>query len=46
MPDKPKSDIPNIEDIPSLEDIHKSLGLDAMGFMSEMLSEPGDESKD
>jgi len=36
MPDK----TPKPEDAPSYEEVEKELGLDAMSFMSEMLSEP------
>jgi hypothetical protein len=42
MPDK----TPKPENIPSYEDVEKELGLDAMSFMSEMLSEPGDTEKE
>jgi len=44
MPDKDK--VPDVEDIPTLEELQESLGHEKMGFISEMLSEPGDESKD
>ena len=42
MPDQ----TPKPEDVPSLEDVEKALGPDVMGFMSEMLSEPGDTEKE
>lgn len=38
MPDKPNSD-----NIPTFEDVQDGLGMDAMSFMSEMLSQPGTE---
>jgi hypothetical protein len=34
------------ENIPSFEDVEEALGLDAMSFMSEMLSEPGETEKE
>lgn len=36
MPDQ----TPKPDNVPSYEDVEKELGLDAMSFMSEMLSEP------
>jgi hypothetical protein len=42
MPDQ----TPKPENIPSYEDVEKGLGLDAMSFMSEMLSEPRDAQKE
>ena len=41
MPDKPHPD-----DIPTFEDVQEALGLDAMSFMSEMMSNPGDAEKE
>ena len=38
MPDKSGN-------IPTYEDVEKELGLDAMSFMSEMLSQPESEEK-
>jgi len=40
MPDEAKPD-----NIPSFEDVEKALGLDAMNFMSEMLSQPEKEEE-
>jgi hypothetical protein len=37
---------PKPENIPTFEDAEKELGPDLMGFMSEMLSEPGDTEKE
>ena len=42
MPDQ----TPKPEDVPSFEDVEEALGLDAMSFMSEMLSEPGQTEKE
>ena len=42
MPDQ----TPKPEDVHSYEDVQNALGDDLMGFMSEMLSEPGDSEKE
>lgn len=42
MPNK----TPKPENIPTYEELEKSIGMDKMSFMSEMLSEPGDTSKE
>ena len=39
MPDKSGN-------IPTYEDVEKELGLDAMTFMSEMLSQPGEPEEE
>jgi hypothetical protein len=36
----PQTDKPHPDDISTFEDVEEALGLDAMSFMSEMLSEP------